>query len=631
MKSCCPSLLSRTSDRSARPFRFIFVLFLGLIAFGTALGQAQPEQLEMSRFVIFSGVGLQGSTVPTGPGYGVQLGSSANINGGSVGSLKLVKTTGNVNITGNIFSKGTIVLANGAKVTGRLAASNLPTISGTILNAGSNANFGGNIDVNGNIVIGGGIVAGKVTHPEFTTYVGPAPGLGEFTLPPTLPDYPSLPPISDFVNYNSSATDITKTTAIDPVPHNSIKLSGNQTLTFKGPGTYTLNSIDNKNGNTFVFDFKNQAGDIYLHVHNNVNLAKLDVSIIGGGNASRVFMEVHGKGAGSDKNAFELPNGAPGGTKTRWSGTVWAPYAAINVGSGTGSSEITGALWSGTQVIIQTGVNINYLAFGNCTAPTLSVVDATVCSTENGGNTSVINLNNYVTTSGGTVSFSSGGSSIANPSSYTATSGEVITVTASNSATCSKTASFNVVVNDKQSFGICAPLQGKTNDLIGSELTSLSDIYNAGGTVSSSEVFFILGDKVAISIVYYPAGLSQLLSLLPTLGMTDIVVNDDGTFIITGFFPIANLPQLNSRGDLINLVYPSFPAVVNSGLTTTQGDKALRSDLVKLGYDIGGAGVKIGVLSDSYSTLPNSDVSNGELPGETNPFGYTTKDDLVRE
>ncbi|HMG93503.1 MAG TPA: polymer-forming cytoskeletal protein, partial [Chryseolinea sp.] len=295
MKPRCPSLLSRTSEGAARPFRPVFVLILSLIAFNAALGQAQPEQLEMSRFVIFSGVGLQGSTVPTGPGYGVQLGSSANIVGGSIGSLKLVKTTGNANVTGNIFSKGTIVLANGAKVTGRLAASNLPKVGGTILSAGSNANFGGNIDVNGNIVIGGGIVAGKVTHPDGTTYVGPAPGLGEFKLLPTLPDYPGLPHIATFLDYKSTAADISKTTAIDPVPHNSIKLSGNQTLTFKGPGTYTINSIDNKNGNTFVFDFKNLAGDIYLHVHNNVNLGKLDISIIGGGNASRIFMEVHGK------------------------------------------------------------------------------------------------------------------------------------------------------------------------------------------------------------------------------------------------------------------------------------------------------------------------------------------------
>jgi hypothetical protein len=306
----------------------------------------------------------------------------------------------------------------------------------------------------------------------------------------------------------------------------------------------------------------------------------------------------------------------------------------INIGSGTGDSEINGALWSGTQVNIQTGVNINYVAYGvpaGCTPPTLSVVDANVCSIQDGGTTAVLNLNDYVTVSGGTVAFSKGGVAIANPTSYTATSGDVITAVASNSPSCSISKTFKVTVNDKQSFGICAQLQGKTNDLIGSELTSLSDIYKQGGTVSSSEVFFIVGSKVAINVVYYPAALSQLLTILPGLGMTDMVVNDDGTLIISGFFPIANLEQLNAMGNLINQVYPAFPGVTNVGTTTTQGDKALRSDLVKLGYEIGGAGVKIGVLSDSYSTLPNSDVSNGDLPGSGNPFGHGQVVDVRKE
>jgi Subtilase family/IPT/TIG domain len=50
-------------------------------------------------------------------------------------------------------------------------------------------------------------------------------------------------------------------------------------------------------------------------------------------------------------------------------GTVYAPYAAVNIGSGTGSSNITGALWSGTQVNIQSGVEIMFAPFIFCTPP----------------------------------------------------------------------------------------------------------------------------------------------------------------------------------------------------------------------------------------------------------------------
>ncbi len=653
MKWCLSSLLSRTWPTTARSFPFVVVLFLSLVAFQTAFGQAQQDALEMKHFVIFSGVGVPGSTTPTAPGYAVQLGSSANINGGSIGSLKLVKTTGNVNIIGNIFSQGTIVLANGAKVTGRLAASNSSAVGGTILSAGSNVNFGGNIDVNGNIVIAGGIVSGKVTHPDDgSTYVGPSPGMGEFKQPPSLPSYPSLPPIANF-DPHGSAPDITKTAEIEQGPHNSIKLSGNQILTFKGPGTYRINSIDNKNANTFVFDFKNLPGDIRLHVHNNANLAKLDVSIMGGGDASRILIEVHGKGAGSGKYAVELANGAPGGTKTRISGTVWAPYAAINIGSGTGSSEINGALWSGTQVNIQSGVNINFVPFGNCPSPSVSTKDAIVCSTANGGNTAVLNLNEYVTISGGgTASFSKNGTAILNPASFVATSGDVITVAASISPSCSNTATFNVTVNDRQKFGICSPQGGKVYEIITSELTMLQKLYDPANPTVSNEVFTINNTthKVLIEAFFYSGQSNNLISALTALGFEHDEDLSDLTVYMTvaGYFPIAYLDSLNNLNqtagmNLVKSVRNAFPPAPNVGDATTQGDIVMRSDLVKLGYfnastgyPLAGSGVKVGIMSDSYNRQPGNpaaiDKGNWDLPGAANhPFGQLDTVDVIKE
>ncbi|MDZ7645942.1 MAG: hypothetical protein U5K54_01485 [Cytophagales bacterium] len=71
------------------------------------------------------------------------------------------------------------------------------------------------------------------------------------------------------------------------------------------------------------------------------------------------------------------------GSKSKWLGTVWAPYAAINVGSGTGNTDVTGALWSGTQVNIQSGVSIAYAPFQTCRSPTVNAgADKVVtCST----------------------------------------------------------------------------------------------------------------------------------------------------------------------------------------------------------------------------------------------------------
>ena len=240
MKYCRPSLLSRTSDNAARSFRFPFLAIVFFVSTLPLLGQ--NPQPAMSDFVLFSGAGGPGTGQCYSPGYGVIIGSSSTINGGAVGSLKLIKTTGPVSITGNVFSRGTISLANSNLVTGNIAASNIPKSSGTVLSVGSNANLKGDIDADGKISIGGGTVLGKVTHPVGTSYTGPNPGGGNITGTPKLPNYPPLPPITSFPAYNSSK-DINKTKTITPGSYGDIELTGNQTITLKGTGVYVFKEI----------------------------------------------------------------------------------------------------------------------------------------------------------------------------------------------------------------------------------------------------------------------------------------------------------------------------------------------------------------------------------------------------
>jgi hypothetical protein len=58
----------------------------------------------------------------------------------------------------------------------------------------------------------------------------------------------------------------------------------------------------------------------------------------------------------------------------------------------------------------------------------------------------------------------------------------------------------------------------------------------------------------------------------------------------------------------------------------SEGDTHLGAATARSTYGVDGAGIKIGVLSDSYDNLGGAatDVSNGELPGTGNPCGYTT-------
>src|SRR6266446_9477776 len=185
------------------------------LALGFAPGLVSAQQLQITDFVMFSGNGGTGTTNPGSSGYGVIFGSSTTINNGAIGSYALVKTTGNSNISANIFSKGKVILANGNTVSGRITAANSAGVSGTILQVGSNANLTGVIDVNGNITVGGGSVSGPVTTSG--TYSGPTPSNGITYGNPSLPTMPTLPSITSFPAAGSTNTTTTQT--ISPGPY----------------------------------------------------------------------------------------------------------------------------------------------------------------------------------------------------------------------------------------------------------------------------------------------------------------------------------------------------------------------------------------------------------------------------
>jgi hypothetical protein len=68
------------------------------------------------------------------------------------------------------------------------------------------------------------------------------------------------------------------------------------------------------------------------------------------------------------------------------------------------------------------------------------------------------------------------------------------------------------------------------------------------------------------------------------------------------------------------------------GLTTSEGDIQLKAALARSDFELDGAGVEVGVLSDSYDTRPDSavpapakhaaqDITSGDLPGAGNSCG----------
>jgi subtilisin family serine protease len=106
-------------------------------------------------------------------------------------------------------------------------------------------------------------------------------------------------------------------------------------------------------------------------------------------------------------------------------------------------------------------------------------------------------------------------------------------------------------------------------------------------------------------------------------GLTNISTYENH---LSGRAPIAALASI-AANPAVRVIRPSL-SKLRAGLTTTQGDKAQRSDLARRAFGVNGSGVKVGVLSDSFNctfsplvpdpdatfTTAAQDVANGDLP-----------------
>ncbi|MGK2863138.1 MAG: S8 family serine peptidase, partial [Chitinophagaceae bacterium] len=164
------------------------------------------------------------------------------------------------------------------------------------------------------------------------------------------------------------------------------------------------------------------------------------------------------------------------------------------------------------------------------------------------------------------------------------------------------------------------PASGKVdapNNTIGAELLSLSLNPNPISSIPQNEIFRFNGpDTVMIEVISKAASDVTLQNQLVSLGMTGLINNGPHIYVITGFFPINKLTQLNGN-TRIEYVRPLYPPINNVGQVTSQGDVTMRSNNVRERFGLDGSGVKIGVLSDSYNKKlgAQQDVDEGDLPG----------------
>ncbi|HVW71408.1 MAG TPA: S8 family serine peptidase [Steroidobacteraceae bacterium] len=189
--------------------------------------------------------------------------------------------------------------------------------------------------------------------------------------------------------------------------------------------------------------------------------------------------------------------------------------------------------------------------------------------------------------------------------------------------------SLSPIAPDKSSTAALKQLLADTKSGAGAKLgpflSILQKAYGAqplwhdGGLRAKLPPLHVQDGYVRISA--YGDDVSSLKAQLVGKGMLDAVSHD---YAVTGRVPVTALTDIAGTSGL-RFVKPVL-ATTRAGLTMTQGDRSMRSDVARSQFGVDGTGVRVGVLSDSFDCAPGpfasgqnftragQDAVNGDLP-----------------
>jgi Subtilase family len=155
------------------------------------------------------------------------------------------------------------------------------------------------------------------------------------------------------------------------------------------------------------------------------------------------------------------------------------------------------------------------------------------------------------------------------------------------------------------------PHDSKTNPM----LASLYKEHAAHAAVSTARfvsrnpLVRMLEDRVLVDAVA-TTDAGALEGALVSLGLKNAAVFGR---TVSGELPLAVIPALDAIPSL-RFVRPAV-AMRSAGAVTTQGDVAMHADVTRGAFGLSGAGVQVGVLSDSFNCLGGAaaDVASGDL------------------
>ncbi|MEM9806008.1 MAG: S8 family serine peptidase [Cyanobacteria bacterium P01_D01_bin.56] len=160
-----------------------------------------------------------------------------------------------------------------------------------------------------------------------------------------------------------------------------------------------------------------------------------------------------------------------------------------------------------------------------------------------------------------------------------------------------------------------------THAKMGNQLMDLSMQYGLYSSVfgeSAAELYQSPNDLMQIDhgrVMVEIAAAGDVDSLLVELENYGFEVQAGYGAVVSGYLPIAELMAL-ADADTVQFMRPVYKPIVSQGLISNQGNVALRADIAQTQFNVTGAGVTIGVLSDSFDNLngAQTDQLSGDLP-----------------
>jgi hypothetical protein len=173
------------------------------------------------------------------------------------------------------------------------------------------------------------------------------------------------------------------------------------------------------------------------------------------------------------------------------------------------------------------------------------------------------------------------------------------------------------------------PLSKVGNDLAEVFVEYETHLQSGGSSTDFEPDNFLLqtqNDQVVIDAIA-DGDVNQLLADLQLLGLKQAA---SFGVVVSGSIPIEAMNEIAVL-DSLRFARPAYRPVTRAGQVdaqgNTQGNRAINADLVRNTFGLNGAGVTVGVISDSYDTagigtVAADDVRSNDLPGIDNTNGF---------